>query len=346
MAVEQAYVRSAVPAPDRALAAEQAQPIVPVKGWATLGALCLAVIAFVWAKWLTGPYTKTVPTGVTPVPGFMKTAIVIGELLIVPGALWCFYRFLWRPWRLERRLTVDGLLCVAFLLVWFQDPLTNCFGPWITWNSYFVNIGSWVNSVPGWVSFGAPGRQVLEPIIFAPALYVCVWMGLSGIGCALMRASKRRWPALGPYRLFAIAYAAMFIADVVIEGFVFMPLGFWTYAGGPDPIMFGSTYHALPLHEPVFIGLMMAGYSSLRYYRDDHGRTFVERGVDRVAGSARQNLLRLLAVIGVVQLIFMVTFTVPVSYINAHPRHWPADVQKRSYLTDGICGVGSERVCP
>jgi len=324
----------------------EAQTIVPIKAWATLGAVCVGVIAFVWIKWLTGPYTQTVHTGVTPVPGFMKTAIVVGEVVMIPAALWCFYRFLIRPWRSERRLSLDGLLCIAFLLVWFQDPLTNWFSPWITWNSYFVNIGSWVNNVPGWISYGAPGHQVIEPILFAPALYVVVWIGLTMLGCALMGAAKRRWPSFGPYRLFLLTFVAMFIADAVIEGGIFMPLGFWTYAGGQLPIVYGNTYHALPLHEPIFIGLMMSCYASLRYYRDDQGRTFVERGIDRVTGARRQGWLRLLAVIGAVQVIFLITFTVPVAFITAHGRKWPADVQKRSYLTDQICGVGTSRACP
>jgi hypothetical protein len=324
----------------------EVQPVVPVKAWATFGAICVGVIAFVWIKWLTGPYLQTVHTGVTPVPGFMKTAIITGEVLIVPAALWCFWHFLIRPWRTERRLSLDGLLCIAFLLVWFQDPLTNWFSPWITWNSYLVNVGSWVNSVPGWISYGSPGHQVIEPITFAPALYVVVWIALTLGGCRLMTAAKHKWPALGPYRLFGITFVAMFIADVVIEGGIFMPLGFWTYAGGQLPIVAGSTYHALPLHEPVCIGLMMATYASFRYYRDDQGRTIAERGIDRIAGGRRQGWLRLLAVIGAVQLIFIVTFTVPVAFITAHARQWPADVQKRSYLTDAICGAGTNRACP
>jgi hypothetical protein len=336
------FSRSTADAPS---AATPASTPAPIKAWAVLGGLCLALIVVVWARWLTGPYTNTVPTGATPLPGWMKTVLIAGEIAIVPGALWCFWHFLIAPWRRERRLCTDGLLCVAYLLVWFQDPLSNYFHPWITWNSYLVNLGGWTHEIPGWLGGGTPGATVPEPIIFAPALYVCVWMGLTLGGCKLMRTAKTRWPQLGPYRLFALTFAAMFAADFVIEGLIFMPLGFWTYAGGPAPILFPHSYHALPLHEPLFIGLMMASYASLRYYRNDRGMTIAERGVERVHGGRRQGWLRLLAMIGAVQLVFLVTFTIPVSFVGAHPRTWPTAVQKRSYLTDGLCGQNTGIAC-
>jgi Spirocyclase AveC-like len=241
---------------------------------------------------------------------------------------------------------LDGrLLCIAYLFSVFQDPLSNWFSPWITYNSYLVNIGSWTAEVPGWMSGGHPGAQAPEPLLW-PLLYISSWCLFTAVGCAAMRGAKRRWPRVGVYRLLLAAFVAIAVADFVFEALIAMPLGFWTYAGGQLPIVFPDTYHAFPLFEMIFIGLMGTGFTALRYFKDDRGYTFVERGVEKISGPRRQGLYRLLALIGATQLIFLLGFTVPVSEIGAHARAWPAAVQERSYLNDHLCGAGTTRACP
>jgi hypothetical protein len=95
--------------------------VLPVRAWAVFGGLCLAFMAFVWAKWLTGPYATSVSAGPDREPGWMHTTQLVWQTLSVPAMLATFYWFLARPWLRERRLSSDGLLCVGFLLLWFQD---------------------------------------------------------------------------------------------------------------------------------------------------------------------------------------------------------------------------------
>lgn len=326
--------------------ASTAAPPSPIKAFAVWGGLCIAFIAYVWIKWLTGPYAQSVEIGPSHEPGWMSTVQTVWQVLAVPAMLVTFYVFLIRPWRRERRLATDGLLCIGFLLLWFQDPLTNYFQPWVTYNSNLVNAGSWVKAIPGWMSYGDPRHQLPEPVLFTPEVYVFLWLGISALGTAAMRRAKARMPHWGPYRLLAFCWLLLALVDLVAEGLIFMPLGFYTYGGGPAPILFPSHYYVFPLHEPIFTGLMFTAAAGLRYFKDDKGYTIVERGADRIASPCRRGALRALALIGAAQLCMLIPYTIPVAIINSHAHAWPADLQKRSYLTDFLCGAGTNRACP
>ena len=64
----------------------------------------------------------------------------------LPIAIWWF---LVRPWRRERRITLDGMLLVSMGLMFFQDPLLNYFNTWCTYNTWLCNRGSWSSNIPG-----------------------------------------------------------------------------------------------------------------------------------------------------------------------------------------------------
>src|SRR5215831_5689894 len=117
----------------------------PVKWWAAVGAAYLAFMVAVLTAWVLGPFFKTVPVGPTPVPTFMKVAVVFFEVLTIPAILACFYFLVVKPWRRDGKLSVDGALTIAAATVWFQDPLSTYSGTWFTYNAWAVNFGSWVN---------------------------------------------------------------------------------------------------------------------------------------------------------------------------------------------------------
>jgi hypothetical protein len=72
-----------------------------------------------------------------------------------------------------------------------------------------------------------------------------------------------------------------------------------------------------------------------------------ERGVDTLRASPTKRLgLQVLATIGLVHVAMFACYTMPNLIFGMNAREWPADVQKRSYLTDYICGDGTDRACP
>ena len=318
----------------------------PIKWWALAGAAVLAFELFVLARWVTGPYFKHVPAGPTAEPGWMRTIQDIWQPAGIVAALGFLYWFLVRPWRRERTVTTDGLLVAAFATLWFEDPLSAYYGHWFTYNSNLVNLGSWVKDVPGWLSAGKPGAMLVEPILVIPMVYVYFIMIGAMLGCWVMRRAEARWPQLSAIQLVGICLVAMAALDFVAEGLIWLPLGFWEYPGGVG-MLFPSTYHKYPINEMLTIAVTFTGIASLRYFRDDQGRTLVERGLDRLrVGGARRTALRFLAILFAVHAILFLGYNVPNSWVGAHSGPWPADLVKRSYFTDYLCGAQTNSACP
>lgn len=317
--------------------------------WALIGAIFLAIEAWVLIRWVSGPYFHHVGTGPSTPPTWMKTVMITWQIIGIPIALGIVYRLLVRPWRRDRLITSDGLLVVAFFLIFWQDPLSDYFNQWFTYNAYLWNMGSWVKDVPGWLSFGSPGHMLVEPVLWMPFVYVLAFWLVSLFGCWTMRAAHERWPQLGTMGLIACAFLAAMVFDVICEGIIIMPLGFYNYAGGHLAI-FPNAYNRFPLHEAPIAGALWTGCAALRYFKDDHGLTIVERGLDRLkVGSARKTLMRFLAICGIVNVLYLLCYNLPNAFIGANSAALPRDLLSRSYFLDGTCGAGGfglNRACP
>jgi hypothetical protein len=327
------------------VAPRDAENTPPIKIMAFFGILLFLFMAYVWGKWITGPNFKRVDPGPTEAPDWMMLALhafEIGGVLLAGIVIW---RCVVRPWRHDGRPSTDGLLVIGFATVWFQDPFSTYYVNWFTYNTNLINFGSWVQDVPGWVSYGSPGHTIAEPIVFIGPSYIYFLMLGVLFGTWVMRTVRKRWPEIQVWQQLVVCFVAMCALDLVAEGLIWMPLGFWSYPGGHG-ILFPSTYHKFALEEMIPIGLMFTGLSALRYFRDDRGYTLVERGVSRLRGSSRRiNLTRMFAVLFGVHLITFVLYTIPAAWMVTHPRPWPEDTMNRSYFTSGLCGEGTDRAC-
>lgn len=329
------------------LTAPEVRPASPVRIWAFVGAVIVAFELYIWGDWITGPFFKTVPSGPTSPPGWMKASCLAFQILGPIGIVALFWRVLVRPWRRGGRVTFDGLLITALFFVSCQDPLSSYFENWYTYNSYMLNFGAWNASFPGWMSFAKPGAMASEPILFTIPAYIYYLFGLSVVGCFLMRTMRDRAPRTGLLGQVGACWLGIGLIAVVVEGLIWFPLGILTYPGGVGPKLFPSTYHTFPLHEGVFIGAIGTGLALLRFHVNDRGETVVERGVGGLGLSeGKATILRFLAVAGIANLLFFGLYNVPTGIVVAHGSAWPADHQKRSYLTNRICGAGTDRLCP
>lgn len=341
-------IRSTPPgtSPSGSLGDVQQRTAVPVKWWAALGALTVAFMIVTLTRWVTGPFFERVPVGPSDPPLFMKIAMIFFQVTCIPAALACLYFFVVRPWRRTGHLTTDGALTIAFATLWFQDPLSSYSGHWFTYNTWMVNFGSWTNSIPYAIAKAEPGKMVVEPLLVIPGIYVWVFVLTMFVGTWIMRKAHARWPRLGKPGLIGVCILAMWVFDVVFEGIIFMPLGIWEYPGGHFSI-FPDTYHKFPLTEMVTAGTLFAAVACIRYFRNDRGETLAERGIEQLRYSTgRKNAVRAFAMIGIVHAAMFVTYNLPNTWTATRSTEWPADLQSRSYLTDMICGEGTDQMCP
>jgi len=318
-----------------------------VKVWAFVGVVIVACEIYIWTDWLTGPYLKTVPSGPSVPPEWMRIVSLIFQIAGPLAIVALFWFVLVRPWRRHGRVTFDGLLISALFFVSCQDPLSSYFENWYVYSSWMLNWGAWNKSFPGWMSFAQPGRMASEPILFTIPAYIYYLFGLSVIGCIVMRQVKTRRPKTGVLGQVLGCWLSLGCCAIVVEGLIWFPLGILTYPGGVGPKLFPSTYHTFPLHEGVFIGAIGTGLALLRFYVNDRGETVAERGVNLLRLSPRkETVLRFLAVAGIANVLFFGLYNVPTAIVVSHGAAWPADLQKRSYLTNYICGAGTDRLCP
>ena len=320
-------------------------PVAPVTWWAALGAFVIALQAFVLVRWISGPYFKHVDPGPTPLPGWMKVALTFLQIVLPLAGIGALYWFVVRPWRRERRVGLDGLMVIAFLNLSFHDPLSAYIGHWYTYNAWQVNMGSWVQSLPGALSPGTPAHQVAYPLLIVPGAYVVIFLLVMMMGAAVMRHAKARWPGIPRLGLVAICFAVMVPFDVVFEGIIFMPLGSWEYPGGHVKI-FADTFHAYPLNEALTTGAIFTMFACIKYFANDRGQSLAERGAEQLGGGpVRVTIVRMLAVTGLVTLAMTIGYTLPNTWFGAHSTEWNRDIQTRSYLTY-TCGEGPGLACP
>lgn len=324
-----------------------AAKIAPVKAWALVGGLVLAFIVVVLARWVTGPYFESVPSGPSEPPTWMKANLLFWQIVSPIAALSLLGWFVARPLIKHRTLGLDGCFLLAFSTLWFQDPLCNFTGSWVTYNTWMVNRGSWHASVPGSASFAAPGEMLAEPLLLIPALYVYFFFLACVLGSLAMRKIARRFPGAGKPTLIASCFAIVLVFNFVLEGLIWMPGGAWTLAGGHYPVIFSGTYHQFTINEWLPVSATLTAVTCIRHFRDDRGRTIADRGIDDLKVSVRRGTVyRVLAITGAVHVAMFVCYVLPNFFFGLHTQEWPADVQKRSYFTNYICGEGTDRACP
>jgi hypothetical protein len=255
------------------------------------------------------------------------------------------YVFLIRQRRREHRLTLDGMFIITFLLLYWQDPLVNYSQNWATFNSGLVNLGSWGPHVPRWI---APRSNLFaEPVLWAWPSYLYAVFGIVVLANFVMRTAKARWPRLGNAGLVGICLAFTFTADLVAE-LAFIRIGIYAYPGGISWMtLWHGHYYQLPFNEVALMSSLFTGWACLRYFRNDKGQTFAERGGDELQLSARgRTLVRLLALSGASNVTMLSLFLIPMQWFALHASPWPQDILRRSYLSNDICGPRTTYACP
>lgn len=320
----------------------------PLHVFAGIGAVLALIEVYLLVRWVTGPNFVSVPYGPSEPPTWMKIFVHLCETVFWVAAAVVIYKVVVQPWRRERRIGFDGLLVISAMLCSVYDPLQSYFHTWFGYNSYYVNRGTAMTEIPGWQTAGEPHSALAWPILFIPPLYAVLFLGIAALCNTLMRRAKSRWPGINFFGLAAIAFATVFVMDLLIEGQVLMRLGAYEETGWSFSWL-DSTYSHDPIRNIVAFSFVFTFAALLRYYRNDRGETFVERGASRVGGSpAKVTGLRFLAVLTATMGCLVIGYHIPIAITTLISPNaaWHDGMVSSSFLNNHMCGAGTDRACP
>jgi Spirocyclase AveC-like len=328
---------------ERAVAVEQ-RKLRPVMAWALLGSAFLALMVYEWGAALIEGDLHATTAGRATSPEWAKFSVHAQEVGLGLLALVTIWFFVVRPWRREGRMTLDGMMVTAWATLYLiQDPWVSWSQTTISYNSTALNLGCPQCHVPGWHS----SQALAEPVVWGLGCYIGSMFLATVLACKLMAWVHGRRPRIGKIGLWWVAIGAMAIADLIVEVF-WTRTGVYTYGGGdPSLSIFDSHYYKYPLWVGAIWGIAWGSIAAIRYFKDDKGNTLVERGIEDVNTTPRRKqLIRLLAIIGVMNASFAFIYNVPVQFFSSNAKAFPPDLLDRPYLLGGVCGPGTPYACP
>ena len=311
----------------------------PIVWFGVIGAGFVLLEAWIYITWFTTGEAHRTPTGSSPIPTsthvwaavFQISGVVLTVVAIVLAA---------RQSIRQRRLSWDAMLVIAWVSLYWQDPLINYVRHVYLYSSVLWNWGSWVERIPGWRSPG--GHLLPEPILFSGNAYFWLGPGASILAFFFMRRARRRWPQLGVIGTILCGLAGMVALDILAE-VTFIRTGLYAYPGAIRSLSaWGGHRYQFPIYEAILWGSVWTTMGALRFFRDDRGRSVVERGVDRVAAPRWRTPLRVLALVGVAN-VAMLAYSVAINYTalfaDPFPRGYP------TWLLNRQCGQGTTYAC-
>jgi Spirocyclase AveC-like len=316
-----------------------------VKLWASLGAVSLTFGAITWLRWLSSGKIKATDPG----PDHYSTTNLVVMRIIEAGflviAVYFIVRWVIRPLIREHTIHLDGMIILAGFTTWVWDPLSvNIFQTTLTYNAHAINLGSWVNYLPFWSTPNSGNFP--EPLAIAGLGYIWWLWGSILIGCEILRRFKARYPKMSDLTMFTILGLLFLPIDFFFEMLILVKTQLWAYPStiGRFTFFAGKTYQ-FPAYQMVLSAFFTMGIVMVRWYKDDRGRSVVERGVDelRIPQRAKKGV-SFLAITGFLHFVFFITYVVGFNWMGLFADSSPA---MPSYLqSGGVCGKGTEYACP
>jgi len=183
-----------------------------------------------------------------------------------------------------------------------------------------------------------------EPLLFMGSFFMWAFFAISVIGCWLLRKFETWLPDLHMIGRFLIVFVLVALIDFAMES-LFTHTGIFAYVAVYQQLsLWAGTAAQFPLYESTGIAAVATGLTILRYFRDDQGQSFVEKGVQKLAVPVpARRFLSFLALVGAIQLIVLVGFEGDYQWfaINAN-----SVAKYPTYQLLDICGKGTLYACP
>lgn len=318
---------------------------LPIAWWAAIGFAFLAFAAYLIIRWLVTGEAHRVSSGPTHLPTWMKICLACQQWGLFSGMLALVFFKAIKPKIKTGRVPLDGLMVISFALLWWSDPLYNYFQVGFNYNAWFVNLGSWVGGLPGWMSPNA--SRTPQPLLWLPGVYTCWFYGMVLFVNVLMRKLYARRPRTSMPTAWITTFIPTLVLGSILESLM-MRMGSHTYAGSIRWLAIGAGhYYEFPIYQGITGAILFTTWGAMRFYRDDQGYSFAEKGFNQLRlGDRAKGWLRFFAVSGAITTVFFLGYHLPNALFAEEGGAWPQSVLQRSYFTDGLCGPRTNVACP
>ena len=305
----------------------------PVLMWAAAGVVWIVVCVVAMWGWVSGDNF-----GPPPVlgPDVMANGKLIGLRLvevISTGVLAVAVYFLaWRPWRRERRVTLDALLLLGGIIGFVMDGWLNTRAYLFAFNAHSVNLGAWSSYLP-FHDPAVPGHYA-ESLLWGLPMYIYFCAALGYVGAMAARGLRARFPHLSTQGIIAVLFVGAFAFDFVVENLIIRTTDAYSFVqtNGALTLWAGEKYQ-FPIYESFFVACVAMAFTYARWSMDwdENGLSVIERGV--LSLPCYQLAARVLAAVGFCAVVLMMCYHLPfwVSLTGHSFAHLP------SYLsTEGL----------
>ena len=289
----------------------------PVLMWAAAGVVWIVVCVVAMWGWVSGDNF-----GPPPVlgPDVMANGKLIGLRLvevISTGVLAVAVYFLaWRPWRRERRVTLDALLLLGGIIGFVMDGWLNTRAYLFAFNAHSVNLGAWSSYLP-FHDPAVPGHYA-ESLLWGLPMYIYFCAALGYVGAMAARGLRARFPDLSTQGIIAVLFVGAFAFDFVVENLIIRTTDAYSFVqtNGALTLWAGEKYQ-FPIYESFFVACVAIAFTYARWSMDwdENGLSVIERGVLSLP-SRYQLAARVLAAVGFCAVVLMMCYHLPLNWVS------------------------------
>jgi hypothetical protein len=224
--------------------------------------------------------------------------------------------------RQQRRLwTFDMLMLLAGASTWWANGVTNWFNPtWIP-STQFVNVNDPCSYMP--LIPNTDCGLIPYPWLFLLCVESTLLVGFGMMMSWVLAKVRPRMAQLSKPRIWAILLAGG-VACFLGEPLVIIQTGAWIYPGTPISMQIGPAEYARypPFPELLIASSFLALAGGLRYFKDDQGRTVVERKLEHHSPRA-QKVITFMALYLLAHVNLVGVATIPLWPMSFHQTPWP-----------------------
>lgn len=290
--------------------------------WAVAGLVWVVVATQAIVRWIASDsqFSPAPILGPDTYPMWREVSLRILEALSMGVLLGFVWFCVVRPWRRDGRLSLEGKFVIGGVFGAVADAFLNSCAYLFAWNAHSVNAGVWTAFLP-FHQAGASSRYA-EGVLWGVPMYIYFCTGAALIGCQVIRALRRRFPAISNITAFSVVWLLEFFGGLLLENTIIRITQAYGYAQTNEALTLfaGSTYQ-FPVYESLFTASLGVAFSYVRLtaLESPDGVSCIERGFERWRPSL-QGPVRLLAVVGFSAVTLIMIYHLPFNWlgVNGH----------------------------